>query len=440
MITVQHLQSATQIIDMAGVKILTDPWLTDGEYYGSWYHYPPFGEDNISKLEYDYIYVSHIHPDHLSESTFKKLPAKRPVLIHNYDSKFVKRKLEMLGFEVIECDNAKAFNFENGSSITIYAADNCNPELCAKFMGCGVVEKQFGSTQIDTLALFEMGNETILNTNDCPFDLAAHTIKANKLDTKSIDLLLVGYGGAGPFPQCFEFNTLDEKIAAAKAKENQFINQAVNYIELLNPTAFAPFAGTYTLGSRLVELTDFRGVPSVADAVTLLNERITVSAKGLLFENLDLYDVASKTLKKSSEKYELTLEEFKSSIAKKPLAFDNDDWDDSELENLILAAHNRFKHKAQEIGFSSKTKVVIKTDKFAFQFGTDGDVAAIAIDAPLEEPFVRLVLDHNLLHRLLRGPRFAHWNNAEIGSHLSYLRKPNQFERGLYHCLCFLHA
>ena len=32
MATIQHLQSSTQIIDLAGVKILTDPWLTSGEY------------------------------------------------------------------------------------------------------------------------------------------------------------------------------------------------------------------------------------------------------------------------------------------------------------------------------------------------------------------------------------------------------------------------
>lgn len=131
--------------------------------------------------------MSHIHPDHLSEKTFKSLPHKRPVLVHNYESKFVKRKLEMLGFEVIECDNCKPYMLDNGGSITIYAADNCNPEICGKFMGCGVVEKKFGSTQIDSLALFQLGDNAILNTNDCPYDLAAHTIKANKFDKLDID-------------------------------------------------------------------------------------------------------------------------------------------------------------------------------------------------------------------------------------------------------------
>jgi len=241
---ITHLQSSTQIVHLGDIKVLTDPWLTDGEYYGSWYHYPPFESKNSEKLEYDYIYVSHIHPDHLSEKTFKALPFKKPVLIHNYDSKFVKRKLEMLGFEVIECDNAVPFKFDNGGSITIYAADNCNPEICGKFMGCGIVEKKFGSTQIDSLVLFEMGKNRVLNTNDCPFELASHTIMANNLHELKIDLLLVGYAGAGPYPQCFEFDTEEEKLIAANGKEQQFINQAIKYIELIKPNSFAPFAGT----------------------------------------------------------------------------------------------------------------------------------------------------------------------------------------------------
>ena len=40
-----------------------------------------------------------------------------------------------------------------------------------KFLGCGIVEKKFTSTQIDSLVLFEMDEYSILNTNDCPYEL-----------------------------------------------------------------------------------------------------------------------------------------------------------------------------------------------------------------------------------------------------------------------------
>jgi len=435
-----HLQSSTQFIHLGDITVLNDPWLTDGEYYGSWYHYPPFGSANLASLEYDFIYVSHIHPDHLSEKTFKALPHKKPVLVHNYESKFVKRKLEMLGFEVIECDNGVPFLFDNGGSITIYAADNCNPEICGKLMGCGVVEKKFGSTQIDSLALFQIGKNSILNTNDCPYELAAHTIKTNKLDQINIDLLLVGYAGAGPYPQCFVFDNEDEKISAAKAKEQQFLKQAVEYINLINPTRFAPFAGTYTLGSRLASLTDYRGVPSVSYATDFLNKAVMGVSDGIHLEQFDTYDCQSQELTKNNQKIALSEEQYIEEISNKPLDYDDDSWDDKELVDLIGAAFKRFKLKAEEIKFTSNTKLVVKSKHIAFQLGTDSQVEIIPVDSELIEPYVRIDVDHNLLHRLLRGPRYAHWNNAEIGSHLTYLRKPNNFERGFYHCMCFLHA
>ena len=255
-----------------------------------------------------------------------------------------------------------------------------------------------------------------------------------------LDLLLVGYAGAGPYPQCFTFDREEEKIAAARAKEEQFLNQAKKYITLTKPLAFAPFAGTYTLGSRFSELTKYRGVPSVADATALLQKEFQEYSSGILLEKLDVYDAVSKVRTKNQEKYPLNREEYVKLISKNPLDYDNDDWDDSELCELIHSAYKRFKSKANEISFQSDTKLIVKSNKFAFQFSTESDVEEIEIDADLIEPFVQIEVDHNLLHRLLRGPRYAHWNNAEIGSHLKYLRKPNTFERALYHCMCFFHA
>ena len=48
-------------------------------------------------------------------------------------------------------------------------------------------------------------------------------------------------------------------------------------------------------------------------------------------------------------------------------------------------------------------------------------------------------LEKNLLNNILNGPKFAHWNNAEIGSHLKFFRKPNIFERNIYLGMCYYH-
>lgn len=436
---ITHLQSSTQIISLGSTKVLTDPWLTDGEYYGSWYHYPPFPKDKIKSLEYDYIYVSHIHPDHLSEDTFKSLPSKKPVLIHSYEHKFLKRKLEMLGFKVIECTHGEPFIFEGGGSISIYAADNCDPELCGKFMGCAPVESKFGSTQIDTLAVFEYENKVVINTNDCPFDLAEATIIKNKLNERKVDTLLLGYAGAGPYPQCFDFDNDNDKLIAANSKKQQFLNQAIKYIELVQPKFYVPFAGTYILGASLSELTKFRGVPSLEEAVEFLSENVSSQYKGVLLNQLDVLDVDSGNKKASSLVFNKTYDDYISEISKHSLAYDDDIWDDAELPTLINESYNRFKSKADDISFESNTTIVIKTKKISYQFSVSKKPKVIGDTDIVSEPLVKISLDHNLLHRLLRGPRYAHWNNAEIGSHLHYTRKPNTFERGLHHSLCFFH-
>ena len=54
--------------------------------------------------------------------------------------------------------------------------------------------------------------------------------------------------------------------------------------------------------------------------------------------------------------------------------------------------------------------------------------------------FVLYKTDPRLLKWLLMGPRYAHWNNAEIGSHINFFRYPNIFERNVYASMCYFHC
>jgi len=208
----------------------------------------------------------------------------------------------------------------------------------------------------------------------------------------------------------------------------------------MRPIAFAPFAGTYVLGASLSRLNKYRGVPTVGFATQFLNNATDQKTHGVHLEQFDLYDCATQTVSKNGKKFEFTQSEYVQQISTRALDFDDDTWDDFELDELIAKAYERFSSKANEINFTSDTCLVIRSDKVTFRFGTNCPVEKISRECEIAEPFVRIDVNHNLLHRLLRGPRYAHWNNAEIGSHLKYFRKPNIFERGLYHCMCFLHA
>ena len=252
---VKYINSATVIIENKGIKVLCDPWLVDGAYYGSWCHYPPLDINMEDYFAVDYIYISHVHPDHLNIETLKNFPKHIPVLIHDYEQKFVLRILSMIGFKnIIEIGHKKSFNLGKDFSIEVLAADNCDPLKCGLFLGCSVGPGYSKSLSIDSIAVFSSNESVVVNTNDCPYDLASDVCKYIKSKYKIIDLLLVGYLGAGPFPQCFPEISDAKKVVACENKKNNFFNQTIKFISSLEPKTFIPFAGKYTLAGNLYKL------------------------------------------------------------------------------------------------------------------------------------------------------------------------------------------
>jgi len=57
-----------------------------------------------------------------------------------------------------------------------------------------------------------------------------------------------------------------------------------------------------------------------------------------------------------------------------------------------------------------------------------------------DRKFLRFSLEPRLLKWLLEGPKKAHWNNAEIGSHIKFDRVPDTYDRALHYCFNFFHS
>lgn len=439
-----YIASSTVILEKYGHKILMDPWVVDGEYYGSWCHVPAVEIDFDEINSCDYIYISHIHPDHFSRKSLEFINKDIPVLILNYSSKFLKTNIERLGFNVIELNHNEEFTLFDDFKLKIFAADNCNPELCGKFFGCVNVETAFETTQIDSMAIFYCDDKVILNVNDCPFELATATLNLIKSQFKNIDLLLVGYAGAGPYPQCF-LMTDEEKIARADEKKLKFLNQGLEYISTILPTFYMPFAGTYTLSGKLSILNKYRGVPDIEDALLYFEEKVK-NCKGFLLNmnesfNLDTFEVTSsfRSFRSLKENY------VQNNLNNFLMDYEVDSYPTfEEISSLLLESHARFKRKVQEIGLKTTTSLYISISfqldvKFDAIQGSSFEIVENS-EVDLANNFVRISTDYRLLYRLLKGPKYAHWNNAEIGSHLTIQRRPDKFERGLFHCLYFFHS
>src|SRR6266849_3885186 len=94
-----NLGGATAILEHKGTRMLFDPWLDEGIMHGSWFHYPPLkvGIEDLGR--FDYIYISHIHEDHCSPGTIRHLNRDAEIILIDREPNFVKRFLDMYGFE-----------------------------------------------------------------------------------------------------------------------------------------------------------------------------------------------------------------------------------------------------------------------------------------------------------------------------------------------------
>lgn len=113
-----------------------------------------------------------------------------------------------------------------------------------------------------------------------------------------------------------------------------------------------------------------------------------------------------------------------------------------EILELIPKCYQRFEFKRKAMKFTTETVVLflIENEKYLL-VPFDGSGCKLISENQIKNysKYVIMNLDKRLLYQLLRGPKFAHWNNAEIGSHIFYDRKPDIYERGVYYCINFFH-
>jgi len=442
------MSSASVLIKDQDSTLLTDPWFIDGEFYGSWYNYPPCIINLKDFDDIDGIYISHIHPDHFSEKTLEKMNKHIPIFIHKFHADYLKRAIERLGFNVVEVEHDKSVNIKGNLNIRILAADNCDPSLCLKYYGCGLAEKTFGSTQVDTLSAVENGEQVIVNTNDCPFQIAERSALKIKNRYNHINYLLFGYSSASSYPQCWQLSR-NEVENSQKDIVQRFLSQGELYINLFKPDYYMPFAGRYTLGGKLSNIENKRAKIDLEDALDYFKNSSEINHdlhQGVILNQNSSFDLSNG---KSDQPYNpIDKEEIQHYIedivSKKKYDYEYDENPSlDELLSLIPKSFERFEKKRKQLNFSTKTQVFISLpENKVLCFSGDGQEPKVIPKTFIQEnnQYLFIETDFKLLLRLLRGPQLAHWNNAEVGSHLMFKRKPNVYERGLFYCLNYFHS
>jgi UDP-MurNAc hydroxylase len=443
-VKITHLSSATELIETNGIKILTDPWLVDGAFYGTWCHYPPVDLGRIKLDDIDYVYVSHIHPDHFDPATLAMLSNKVPVLIHRYERPFLRMNVERLGFKVIEIPHGEAFELGAGVRIEVYGADNCDPSICGKMFGC-VPDQPRGSLQLDSLCVITDSAFTLVNTNDCPYEISSTTLKDIRKRHPRIDFALVGYSSASLFPHCMA-DYDDEQMERGRliAKRRGLIS-GLQSLRALKPRFFMPFAGTYVLGGAVSHKTRNMPITEVQDAGAFFASDPEVSSAGcsaVLLNSGEYFDLVQEkqSLEYSAIDPAARLSYALNKLASRPLPYEEDNL--PTLDQFLAISgrcYERFEQKRKEVGWTARHFIYLTLpNEKLLRIPTNGEAWSVE-NSVRDDTFTWLEMDQRLLMRVMRGPKFANWNNIEIGAHASLRRSPDAFNAQLHIALNSFH-
>lgn len=420
-ILVKYFYSACVLTSTENVTILHDPWFTDGIYDGSWYQYPKI-EDPIAAIgDVDYIYISHIHPDHYDPTFLKRYfqqYGEKPILIANFKNNHLEKKMIMDGFSPIVL---KEPMYISNTKVEIYA------------------DERGSASDVDSALIIKYDGERthcVLNANDIIFEKSV----ADKLKAicGRVDIFLCGYTGAGPYPQTyFELNA-PELVIEAEKKREEFFDRYRRFTNIIKAKINIPFAGKYILGGHLYNLNNFRGVADAVEVQERIDNTVVLADNGGSINTVDLNNAQLRV-----QRYDrLSQERYASSLRKNAMAYEKliseDEVTQLPLKRLLAIAMRRA-HERSEclqdyyfcIHLDSGEIAILNANKHSLprlQFATK--------ESELPVPRTEILIDNRYLFGLLT--HVYHWNNAEVGSQYASRRTPNLFSRSAQSFLNFL--
>lgn len=423
-LTFQFIANACGIFTGSkGTKILCDPWLNDGVFEGSWCHFPPLKTTFEDVKDVDAVYVSHLHPDHFDERYFN-FDKNKLLIVLDHGPNFLIRKLESMGYKnLLKIKNGQTVSYEE-FSLTMFAPFEKHVFHDAKI-----------GNLIDSALLVECDGVSALNANDnTPTKEAAEMLRR---DFGTISFAMLNYNAAGPYPSCFDNLTREEKVN----EHNRILLRNFEHVNLLlehmKPQYFLPFAGAYVLGGALHQKNEYLGTTTWDECGDWIKANHKGNTEVVLLREGDSFDIKAG----QSDKVYVPVNraEMKSyienTLAKIKYPHEADEYPRSEelIEDLEKASKSMVS-RCSKLEIESAFKVCVKIEDTDYQIYP---TFAKRDSVSQEDNEIKCSMDLRLLRRIL--DRKSHWNNAEIGGHISLVRKPNTYEPDLHTALQFFH-
>jgi len=401
-----------------GYSVLTDPWLNDGVFDGSWCHFHKL-RTQISDLQaVDGIYLSHIHPDHYDERYFE-FTKDVPIFLLDSPTNFLVGNLKNQGYSnLVLIKDGESVDFHD-FKLTMFA-----PFVRHNFFD----EAAKVGNIIDSAIVIENEGFVAFNSNDNTPDQAASRMLKERF--KKIDLAMFNYNSAGPYPACF--NNLTDAQKIEEHQNNLIRNFEYMYanIQVMQPIFTLPFAGAYVLGGRLRKKNAYLGTTTWDACADYLRSKSDLATQMICLRENDVFDFEMGRSRTPYVPIDMREVEPYISDELSNIVYDYEK-DDSpslnDLEHDLIQAKKRMHERSSRVGITPDTNVIIEFADRSFTL-TNLDNPKSTITCALDERLLRRILD-----------RKSHWNNAEIGCHIEFNRIPNYYSPDTHMMLQFLH-
>ncbi len=212
---IRYLGHAGFIVQSAGKRLLIDPWFYPA-FLGAWFPYPSNRHllDQVTRGNFDYLYVSHAHEDHLDERVLNLLDRDTAVLVPRYRSKVMVRKFTSMGFRNL---------------IVLHHKER--HELAPGFTATMLLDT---SHKEDSGLLLDLDGFKFLDLNDC-------NPRMSELPGE-IDLLAAQYSGAQWYPGCYDYPPAVMAAKTAAVREGM-TETLIRKARLTGARAYLPSAG-----------------------------------------------------------------------------------------------------------------------------------------------------------------------------------------------------
>jgi UDP-MurNAc hydroxylase len=413
-INVKYIYSACVITTTPDLSILHDPWFTEGIYDGSWFHFPKVENPLESIGDVDFIYISHIHPDHYDsdflKKYFKKYSSKK-ILIANHSPNHLARKMLSDGIEPTILSN----------KLTV---GNTTLEI--------VPHKTGSISDIDSAIVIKYHSisnkpQCVVNANDIIFD--DNMVNKLKMAANDVDILLCGFTGAGPYPQTY-YNVSDNQLSIeAMNKKLAFFERYKTVVKAIDAKVNIPFAGKYVLGGKLVGINDFRGVADPVEVLEFDEKAVVLADNGGEINTSNLTPNHIRTNKYDEIEITKRKQELKTILMDYERLISVEEIGQLPLKRLLFSA-SRNAVKKSECDEDFYFCIRLPNENIAIINANKNDANPLSFvekSTPLPTPRSEIIIDPRYLFGLLTN--IYHWNNAEIGSQYDTRRTPNIFNR-----------